>query len=181
MAHGERHSICAPPYRFQAATGSEPSRRGWLRFGSKRADARSARRETVIDTQQGVFWALLLGVFLFSRSVIEALVTRGAKVPTQEQLSEFVLPERLSLCAPEPAEQLRYMLALVVPVCTVVLCTLALRWSGCFKHQIGKNSWGLEVLALAAQAGTFFIGSQGLSHEIKRGYHYRFFDPSLLG
>lgn len=179
VADGEPTSLGAQLYRDARVGRAGAGDNRWLRFWNGSV-VPAARRLVVVDPLQGVFWVMLAGVFQLSRSLIE-MMTAHVAVPDQNQLSELVLPERLGGCAPEPAEQLRFMLALVVPVCATVALTLLLRWSGCFKHQLGRNRWWLGALALAAQVVTLFVGTQALNHEFRSGHPYRFLAPKVLG
>lgn len=132
-------------------------------------------------SQRGLFWTMLWLVCAISVWTIRVLVPRLTNMPSAAQLREVVMEERLRHCAPEPAEQLTFILALVVPVCTFVLLLAAFRAAKLRTPERTPWTWLLSAAAWSLQITVWYLGSEAIGFESSNGQRYRFLSVTALG
>jgi hypothetical protein len=105
--------------------------------------------------------------------VTQWAVQRATKAASVADTATVVLAEMLSYCAPEPGEQLAFMLSLVLAPSLMALATLALSRRNAIGRIETSQRW-LGPVALIAQAWVFGALLLALDFDASKAYGYQF-------
>jgi len=126
-------------------------------------------------TYRRLFWSLLLPISAASYYLVDRGVKAFAHAPDSATISAIVLSEQSISCAPEPKEQLTFVLALVLPVCLMALTVMLLRRLGVFERPLHSNPW-IDIPAIGMQLGVMYVGAHELYTQVAVVFGYRFLD-----
>lgn len=118
---------------------------------------------------------LSLAIYLIANKCVSAF----AKGPSAKQIADHIIASLASGCAPEPREQLGFVLALILPVALAFAVTMLLRRLGVFARQERPNPW-VSALALLSQLVVFAVAARALVFQATTAYRYRFLEDIPL-
>ncbi len=127
-----------------------------------------------------IFWSLTLPIAAVAYLIADKCLSQLGPRISDESIAGYIFAEYAGNCAPEPAEQLGYVLAILLPVSLAFLVTLALRMLGVFRRP-EPSGWWLGLLALFSQICLLGFGAKAILYQIRIVGSYRFLDgPALI-
>lgn len=133
-----------------------------------------------MSSYRRVFWSLVLPIATATYLITGACMSRVGRGVTDEEISKLIVSGFGVNCNPEPAEQLAFLLAILLPTVFAFLFTILLRVAGVFRRPEPSGPW-IGGLALASQLCLIAFGIKALTYQVTIVHRYRFLDsPALM-